>query len=61
MAIPLVILHGYSDKAASFFNWADKLTARGIPVENINLCNWVSLRNEVTIRDVADGFDRALR
>jgi hypothetical protein len=61
MAIPLLIVHGYSDKADSFRTWADKLSARGIPVESINLCNWVSLSNEITVRDIAEGFDRALR
>jgi alpha-beta hydrolase superfamily lysophospholipase len=58
---PLVLVHGYSDRAESFDPWVRALTARGYDVAAVHVCSYRSLTNEVTIRDVAEGFDRALR
>ena len=33
----------------------------GYRAEEIRICNYQSLTNEVTIKDIAEGFDRALR
>jgi len=63
MAVPLVLIHGYSDNGASFANWRGKLRS-GSPAwqgEVINTCSYQSLTDEVTIKDLADGLDRALR
>ncbi len=59
--LPIVLVHGYSDKGASFAGWCDLLEARGYEATTIHVGNYVSLSNEVTIKDIAEGFDRALR
>ena len=62
MPIPLVLLHGYSDKGESFQKWKDILIESGkYSEEDIHICSYRSLTNEVTIKDIAEGFDRALR
>lgn len=58
-SVPLIIVHGYSDVGKSFERWRDLLDQRD--VKSINICNWISLSNEITIKDVAEGFARALR
>ena len=58
---PLVLIHGYSDQAAAFSPWKAILERRGYDVTSVHACNYRSLTNEVTIRDIAEGFDRALR
>lgn len=55
----LVLIHGYSDQGPSFNNWAGKLRDRGIDAQAINICNYVSLNNEITIPDIAEGLARA--
>jgi hypothetical protein len=55
----LVLIHGYSDQGPSFDRWADKLRDRGISAEAINICNYISLNNEITIPDIAEGLARA--
>ncbi len=58
---PVVLVHGYSDSGESFEPWKRLLVANGFPTEEIDICSYQSLTNEVTIRDIAEGFDRALR
>jgi hypothetical protein len=58
---PIVLVHGYSDKGASFKTWCDALGRAGYDATTIHLGNYISLSNEITIRDIAEGFDRALR
>jgi hypothetical protein len=58
---PIVLIHGYSDEGASFNAWQRILEARGYDVAMIHACSYRSLTNEVTIKDIAEGFDRALR
>lgn len=62
---PLVLIHGYSDEGKSFEDFKKMLAHTiGIPdseLESINICNYVSLNNEITIKDIAEGFERALR
>jgi pimeloyl-ACP methyl ester carboxylesterase len=61
MKNPIVLIHGYSDEGKSFKPWRDVLVAKGYRVEDVNICSYESLTNEVTIKDLAEGFDRALR
>jgi pimeloyl-ACP methyl ester carboxylesterase len=57
----LVMIHGYSDKGKSFATWRDRLKDRYKRTEQICICDYVSLTNEVTIKDLAEGFDFALQ
>jgi hypothetical protein len=57
---PIVLVHGYSDKGQSFDRWCQRLEAAGYDATTIHLGNYVSLSNELTIKDIAEGFDRAL-
>lgn len=57
----LVLIHGYSDKGKSFAAWRDRLKDRYERTEQIAICDYVSLTNEVTIKDLAEGFDLALK
>ena len=61
MANPVVLVHGYSSDASAFDRWKAALAARGHEPSSLHACSYRSLTNEVTIRDVAEGFDRALR
>ncbi|MFN0067613.1 MAG: esterase/lipase family protein [Limisphaerales bacterium] len=58
---PLILIHGYSDRGESFKDWKRLLVARGYPAKLIHVVTYESLTNEVTIKDIAEGFDRALR
>ena len=57
---PLVLVHGYSDAGKSFNNWKQRLVACGYPANLIHIVTYESLTNEVTIKDIAEGFERAL-
>ena len=59
--LPIVLLHGYSASERSFHKWRDALVARGYDATTIHLGDYVSLSNEITIKDIAEAFDRALR
>ncbi len=60
--IPLLLIHGYSDVGESFLNWKNILVKKKVYEPNeIFICNYRTLTNEVTIKDIAEGFDRALR
>jgi len=58
---PIVLVHGYSDEGASFRVWERILAERGYDVAMIHAASYRSLTNEVSIKDIAEGFDRALR
>lgn len=58
---PVVLIHGYSDNGDSFRKWREVLVRNGFATKDVAVCNYQSLTNEVTIRDIAEGFDRALR
>ena len=58
-ARPIVLIHGYSDRGTSFRRWRDALVEQG-EMLSIHTCNYETLTNEVTIRDIAEGFDREL-
>src|SRR5216117_897609 len=57
----IVLVHGYSDDRAAFDVWERILQQRGYDVGMIHACSYRSLTNEVSIKDIAEGFDRALR
>jgi hypothetical protein len=62
MARPIVLIHGYSAGGVDFEPLCRKLTAANkIQPIDLNIGNYVSLNNEITIKDIAEGFDRALR
>jgi pimeloyl-ACP methyl ester carboxylesterase len=61
MARPLVLIHGYSADGLDFKPLCRSLQGRGIAAQDINIGNYVSLNNEITIKDIAEGLDRALR
>ena len=58
---PLVLIHGYSAGGLDFIPLKKALLAKGIVASDINVCNYVSLNNEITIKDIAEGLDRAFR
>src|SRR5256885_9746267 len=58
---PVVLIHGYSDEGKSFAPWKAFLESKDYTTQEISVANYESLTNEVTIKDVAEGFDRALR
>src|ERR1700738_2534017 len=61
MPNPVVFVHGYSDKGASWAVWRELLRRRGgLGDADMRTCTYVSLNNEVTIKDLAEAFDRAL-
>lgn len=61
MSNPVVLIHGYSGQGESFTPWTNVLKDAGHDVTTIHTCNYRTLTNEVTIKDIAEGFDRALR
>lgn len=58
---PIVFVHGYSANDRSFAKWREILEARGYAATSIHVSTYQSLTNEVTIKDLAEAFDRALR
>lgn len=58
---PVVIVHGYSDRGKSASEWCRRLTAAGYDVSDIHVADYLTLTNEVTIKDIAEAFDRAVR
>ena len=62
MALPLVLIHGYSDQGESFAKWKAALAGSdNPPTQEINICSYVTLNNEITVDDIAEGLDHALR
>jgi hypothetical protein len=60
-ARPVVLIHGYSAGGLDFVPLKNALLSRGIAPTDINIGNYVSLNNEITIKDIAEGLDRAFR
>ena len=56
-----LLIHGYSASGEDFYPWRDQLAAVGIPTISIEIGNYITLNNEVTIKDLGEAFDRALR
>ena len=60
MAIPLVLLHGYASSDAAFGTWKAALEAAGREVKDMHIGKYVTLNNEVTVDDIANGFQHAM-
>ena len=59
---PLVLLHGYAAQANTFDKWKAILQGFGFNLQkDIFIGNYVTLNNEITVDDISEGFDRALR
>ncbi|MGA2351093.1 MAG: hypothetical protein ABSF70_11730 [Terracidiphilus sp.] len=57
----VLLIHGYSANWKAFLPWKEALATAGIATETISVGNYVTLNNEVTIKDLGEAFDRALR
>ena len=57
----VVIVHGYSDKGESAKEWCRRLSAAGYDASQIHVADYVTLSNEITIKDLSEAFDRAVR
>lgn len=57
----VLLIHGYSADWKAFLPWKKALSDAGIASETISVGNYVTLNNEVTIKDLGEAFDRALR
>ncbi|MEN9508268.1 MAG: hypothetical protein RLZZ621_831 [Gemmatimonadota bacterium] len=60
MKRPIVFLHGYNARTNAFDAWRNALEAAGWPAERLHAISYESLSNEVSIRDIAEAFDRLL-
>lgn len=61
MSVPLVLVHGYASSGAAFSKWRAALSTGERKVEDIFIGSYVTLNNEVTIDDIANGFQHGLR
>ena len=61
MARPLLLVHGYSAGGLDFSKLAVALQDAGVQAVDINIGNYISLNNEITVKDIAEGLDRAFR
>ena len=57
---PLVLLHGYSSDGRAFAAWRRALIAAGWTSAQLTTMSYESLTNEVSVRDIAEGFDKLL-
>lgn len=53
----VILIHGYGDKGEAFQTWKEKLKARGYQVK---VLGYTSLSDELKIKDIAEGLERAL-
>jgi hypothetical protein len=56
-----LLIHGYSASGMELQGWKDALGKAAIDTATIEIGNYVSLNNEITIKDLGEAFDRALR
>lgn len=59
--IPVLIIHGWSDKSDSFEPLAAFLRQNGHQVIDIWLADYISMRDEITIYDLGNAMTRALK
>lgn len=57
----VLLIHGYSADWKGLLPWQHALQYKGIVTIPIAIGNYVTLNNEVTIKDLGEAFDRALR
>lgn len=58
---PLLIIHGWSDDCHSFLPLADAIAAAGRDVDSLYLGDYVSLDDDVRMKDLVAGLSRAWR
>ena len=58
---PLILLHGYSADGHAFATWRTLLRGAGWTAEQLCTVSYESLTNDVSVRDIAEGFDKVLR
>jgi pimeloyl-ACP methyl ester carboxylesterase len=58
---PLILLHGYSADGHAFNRWRSVLQAAGWRADQLHTVSYESLSNEVSVRDIAEGFDKLLQ
>src|SRR5271170_84703 len=58
---PLILLHGYGSDGEAFSTFRDVLQKSGRAVTDIYIGNYVTLNNEITVDDIAEGFNHSLR
>jgi hypothetical protein len=56
-----LLIHGYSASGKEFEAWRLALSQAQIEVTTIEIGNYITLNNEITIKDLGEAFDRALR
>lgn len=63
MGRPLLLIHGYSATGLDFKPLSAALEEKSKAIQpiDLNIGNYVSLNNEITIKDIAEGLDRAFR
>jgi len=61
MPLPLLLIHGYSATGLDFDPICKKLRAMGEDPIDLNVGNYISLNNEITIKDIAEGMERAIQ
>jgi hypothetical protein len=57
----VLLIHGYSADGTALLPWKAALAGAGIDSASIAVGNYITLNNEVTIKDLGEAFDRALR
>lgn len=60
-ALPIIILHGWSDNSTSFQPLADWLKTKGFDVVEIFLGDYLSMNDEITLFDLGYAFQLALK
>jgi len=60
MPRPLLLIHGYSATGLDFKELYWALVGQRIDVKLVNVGNYVSLNNEITIADISEGLERAI-
>ncbi len=56
-----LLIHGYSASGLEFQKWKAALIKANIDTATIEIGNYISLNNEITIKDLGEAFDRALQ
>ena len=56
-----ILIHGYSATGADLEPWRSRLLQAEIAPVSIDVGNYITLNNEVTLKDLGEAFDRALR
>ncbi|MDX2182995.1 MAG: hypothetical protein SFW08_03315 [Gemmatimonadaceae bacterium] len=60
MSRPLVLIHGYSSDGSAFAAWRGIFRDAGYSADRVHSVSYASLTDEVTIPDIAEGFDKVL-